>query len=267
MKITSKILGLLVSILIISCHSNSDSANYEMVSDSNQPYEQVSDKENVEVKRKLIKEGSISFESNDIVSTKETIFKAVEKYKGYISSDQQYKSSNQISNTISIRVPANNFDNLLSEATKGIDKFDNKVIEIKDVTEEFLDIQARLKVKKELEIRYLELLKKANNVTEMLEVENQIGQLRSDIESIEGRLKYLENKVSFSTLTITFYQKISNQTEFGGKFSNGFKNGWENLILFFVFLTNIWPFIIILIALIFLIKFWRKKKIKKLNQD
>ena len=260
MKLTSKILGLLIFILIIGCHSKNDNANLEMASESMMAYEDIAEKENITIERKLIKEGQIEFESKDINSAKQTILNAINKSKGYISSDNEYKSLGRISNIITIRVPANNFDQLLAEATKGIKRFDRKVIEIKDVTEEFLDIQARLKTKKELEIRYLELLKKANNVSEMLEVEKQMGQLRSDIESIEGRLKYLENKVSFSTLTITVYEKISSQTEFGTKFKNGFKNGWENLIFFFVALTNIWPFIFIIIALLLVIKVWRKKK-------
>jgi hypothetical protein len=128
------------------------------------------------------------------------------------------------------------------------------------VTEEFLDIQARINTKKELENRYLELLKKANSVTEMLEVEKQIGQLRTEIESIEGRLNYLKSKVSLSTLTIIFYQSIPNESEVGNKFKNGFKSGWNNLIWFFVFLTNIWPFILIGIGLTFVIKKWKKRK-------
>jgi len=212
------------------------------------------------IKRKLIKEGRVMFETNDVDATRKIIFESVKKYDAYIASDRESKSNNQVNNTLIIRVPRLNFDKLLNEATKGITKFENKDIDIKDVTEEFLDIQARIKTKKELENRYLELLKKANKVTEILEVEKQIGLLRSDIESIEGRLKYIKNKVSFSTLTITFYQTVPNKIAFGNKFKEGFENGWDNLIWFFVLLVNIWPFIIIGLGLGFGIFFWRRKK-------
>ena len=87
--------------------------------------------------------------------------------------------------------------------------------------------------------------------------------MRSEIESIEGRLKFLSNQVSFSTLNIRIYETISNQTEFGKKFKNGFKNGWENLILFFVLLANVWPFILIIFGIIILIRIWRKRKLKE----
>jgi len=93
-----------------------------------------------------------------------------------------------------------------------------------------------------------------------LEIEKQIGQLRSHIESIEGRLKYLQDRVSFSTLTMTFYETIQNKTEFRQKFKNGFINGWDNLIWFFVVLINIWPFILIGLGLIFGIRLYRKRK-------
>lgn len=212
------------------------------------------------IERKLIKEGRVEFETKSIAATRKTILSAVETYNGYIASDQEYKSSGQIRNTIVIRVPAEDFDNLLKAATVGIEKFDSKNISVNDVTEEFLDIKARLKTKKELENRYLELLQQTKSVTEILEIEKQIGQLRADIESIEGRLKYLEDRVALSTLTITFYEYIPNKTAFDSKFRNGFRNGWDNLIWFFVFLVNIWPFIVMTILILLGIRVYKKRK-------
>jgi Cdc6-like AAA superfamily ATPase len=212
------------------------------------------------IERKLIKEGRVEFETENLSLTRKTIFAAVNKYQAYVSSDQEFKSPGRKSNTIIIRVPADNFDNLLSEATQGLEKFEHKEINVKDVTEEFLDVQARLKTKKELEQRFIDLLKEAKTVPEILEVEKQIGQLRSDIESIEGRLNYLQNRVSFSTLSMTFYESTKGESEFSQKFKNGFKNGWENLIWLFVGLTNIWPLILIGLGLIIGFKVFRRKK-------
>ena len=173
------------------------------------------------------------------------------------------QTETRLTNSLSIRVPSANFDSFLSEATKGVRKFDYKTIEVKDVTEEFVDIQARLKTKKELEKRYLELLKKAGSIKEMLAVEEQIGMLRADIESIEGRLKYLESRVAYSEVSISFYQQLASETAYGRKFKNGFKNGWDNLIVFIIVLTNLWPFILFTVLLLLGIRYWRKKKLKK----
>jgi len=222
-------------------------------------------KPNEVVERKLIKEGTVEFESDNLKTTRKTIFQSVHKYKAYVSSDREFKSPDRKTNIVIIRVPSDNFDNLLKDATLGIMNFDVKDINVMDVTEEFLDINARLKTKKELEARYLNLIKQAKNITEILEIEKQIGQLRADIESVEGRLKYLQNNVSFSTLTITSYQNIPDQNEFGEKFKNGFGNGWDNLIWFFVLLTNIWPFIIIVILMFIGLRYHKNRKHKKLG--
>ncbi len=213
-----------------------------------------------DIPRKFIKNGQIDYETENLNKTREDIFKAIKKFDGYISSENEFKSSYEISSNISIRIPAENFDKLIEEITVGVERFDRKEIYVQDVTTEFLDIEARLKTKKELETRYLEILKQANSVTEILEVERQIGELRAEIESFEGRLKYLNNQVSYSTLNVRIYETFTEQTEFGKKFKEGFKNGWNNLILFFVLLVNIWPFILIIIVLIILIRVWRKRR-------
>ena len=256
------IFAFLIAISVFSCHSK-DSSNDEggggqMTLGLMAP---TSEDKDFDSERKLIKEGRVEFETQDLAATRKTVFAAIEKYKAYTSSDQEYKSAERINVDLEIRVPAKYFDNLLAEATLGVEHFDNKEIEIKDVTEEFLDVQARLKTKKELENRYIELLKKANSVSEILEVEKEICKLRGEIESVEGRLKYLESRVSFSTLTMTFYQKVEDEKS-EGDFKRGFANGWDNLVLFLVLLVNIWPFILILVLILVGSILWHKRKKK-----
>ncbi|TVZ55258.1 uncharacterized protein DUF4349 [Lutibacter sp. Hel_I_33_5] len=213
--------------------------------------------------KKLIKNGYVAFETYDLAKTKETINDNVKTYKGYISSDNEHKSDDRISSTINVRIPSESFDVFLSEISKGIERFDNKNINIRDVTEQFLDIESRLKNKKKLENKYLEILQKAKTVREILDVERELGKLRQDIESTEGRLKYLSNQVSFSTLNITFYKLEANQTSFGRKIKEGFKNGFNNLKSFFIGVINIWPFIIIGFMVFYLFRKWRRKRKNK----
>lgn len=204
-------------------------------------------------KRKLIKEGNVSFETDDLSDTRQKIEAALQQHKGYIASEQEYKSSGSISQSLQIRVPVANFEKFVDDISRGIPKFDNKSINSRDITTEFIDISARIKTKKELENRYLDLLKKANSVKDILEIEKEIGALRAEIESIEGRLRYLGDQSDYSSLNITYYKNIPKQyrTAFGNKFSEGFVNGWYNLVWFFVGLVNIWPFVLIIGALIF----------------
>ncbi|MEO5977107.1 MAG: DUF4349 domain-containing protein [Chryseolinea sp.] len=216
-----------------------------------------------EVERKLIKEGSLEFETKSIESARKTIEQAVSQYHGYISSDQQSNYPGRNTSTLVVRIPTVDFDNFLKASTAGVDKFDQKDIQLKDVTEEFLDVHARLKTKKELESRYHEILKETKSVAEILEVEKEIGKLRADIESFEGRIKYLENQISFSVITITFYQSVHTPSAFGQKIKDGFGNGWNNLTEFFVAIVNIWPFVVLGTIAYFL--FNRFRRSKKLN--
>lgn len=263
----------LLGLVLFSCGSKNQIAMKEEAAEM--PYEATefgandfasarASQEKTVVEQKLIKRGDIEFETDDLVATRKNILQATKKSQGYVTSDREFTSESQKNNTLVVRIPAKNFDSFLATVTKEVQRFDRKSITVEDVTEEFLDVQARLKTKKELEQRYLVLLKQAKNMKEMLAIEKEMAKLRGEIESVEGRLKYLQNQVSFSTVTITFYKMVSAPIGFGKKFIMGFKNGWHNFIWFFVFVTNIWPFIFIAGFLIFVII--RRKRNQLENQ-
>lgn len=212
------------------------------------------------VERKLIKDGFVEFETADLTEARSTVLSAVSQYKGYVSSDLEFSETGRIGNRIEARIPTEQFDAFLAAATAGVDRFVSKSIDVRDVTEEFLDVEARLKTKKELELRYHELMKEASTVIEMLEIEKQIGELRAEIESYEGRLKYLQDRVSMATISLSFYQIIPEEHGFAGKFKSGVRNGWENLIWFFVVLTNLWPFVLITLLLVLAVRRYRRRK-------
>ncbi|WP_422091642.1 DUF4349 domain-containing protein [Tenacibaculum ovolyticum] len=215
------------------------------------------------VERKLIKKGTISFETDSLVKTRKHILKVTKTYKGYISEDSENKSYNKINTNITVRIPINKFDQFLAEVSSKVKNFDSKNITTSDVTEQFLDVQSRLKVKKKLEERYTQLLSKTKSVKEILEVERELSTVRSEVESIEGRLKYLQNQTSFSTLHIHFYKKEISKSptrSFGNKLGNAFLNGVDNIKDFFLGLVNIWPFILLGIGAFIFVKRRLKKK-------
>jgi len=176
-------------------------------------------------------------------------------------SDQgmDYDEDFSISNNLILRIPAEYLSDFISSATKGITKFDSKSINTNNITEEYLDINVRIKNKKELEKRFIKLLEKANRVSDILEIERQIARLRSDIESKEGKIKYFDNRVSFSTLSMNFYQTIRNSEPHKNRFVEGFKRGWKNLLNFLLGIVGLWPFVILFIGLGIGIRYWRKK--------
>ncbi|GAB5565146.1 MAG: DUF4349 domain-containing protein [Winogradskyella sp.] len=215
---------------------------------------------------KLIKESYLSFETKDVDATYNHIVTVLKKYNGYIQDDRANKGYNRTSRHLIIRIPTKNFQSTIDDISVNVDYFDNKQVTLKDVTEEFIDLEARLKAKRELENRYLELLNKAKNVKEILEIERELSQIREEIEAKQGRLKYLNNKVSLSTINIEFY-KVTVESKvtksYGSKMWNALVSGFDGLSNFFLGILYIWPFIIIVIVLVYFIRKRFKKRNKK----
>lgn len=213
---------------------------------------------------KLIKTGSIEFESDDLDATTKGILSAIKKHGGYASNESESKSAFRQNKIITIRVPASKFDVLLEDISSGVDRFDNREISVSDVTEEFFDIVTRLKTKKEIETRYIQLLSKAGNITEILEVEKHIGEMRIEIEGIEGRLKYLNSQVGYSTLTVTYYEqsevRATLEKGFFAKMANNFIRGWDLILGMILGLVTIWPILFIGIGGYYVYRRLRKKK-------
>jgi len=216
--------------------------------------------------QKIIKTGNLRFETQELEKTHQKILAAVQKVNGYVQRDNTGKNYNSQYHNLTVRIPSENFDTVIAAISDGVSFFEEKTISQRDVTEEFVDLNARLKAKRTLEKRYLELLSKAKNVKEMLEIERELSKIREEIEAREGRLKYLQSQVSESTITI-YYYKISSErgvtVSYGRKMINAFKNGWSNVSEFFLGLLHIWPFIILVALSIFMIRRWLKKRKKK----
>ncbi len=213
--------------------------------------------------QKIIKESYLRFETSDLDKTYHNIIKYTRENNGYIQSDVSGKGYQQLTRTVVVRIPSEHFQKTLDSVSKDVAYFDTKRITATDVTEEFIDIEARLKAKLALEARYTELLARANSVKDILEIEKELSKIREEIEAREGRLKYLRNQVSYSTLTIDFYKQTSETgvtVSYGKKIVNALKSGFDLLSLFFLGLLNIWPFIILILIVVFLI---RKKYFKK----
>jgi len=216
------------------------------------------------IEQKIIKTGDIKFETNDLGETYNQMITAVKKHNAIIQNDTEGNEYGSIFRKIIVRVPNKNFDVFLSDISKGVTYFDNKEISSQDVTEEYIDIDARLKAKKILESRYLELLKKANKVSEMLEIEAQLSAIREEIEAKEGQLRYMQSQISMSTLTIEFYKTVANEggatISYGSKIWNAITSGFNSISSFFIGLLSIWPFLIILAAAVYFIRKRFKKK-------
>ncbi len=216
------------------------------------------------IEKKLIKNGEVGFQVNDLKTTKQKIETAMKANGGYIAKENSYDYSNNPTDELIVRVPAKEFDKFLAQVLTGVEKIDYKRVDIEDVTEQFVDIEARLRSKHQLETKYAELLTKATSMEDILKIQKEMEIIREEIESAEGRLKYLTNQVGYSTLKITYYEHTSTGFNFGGKMGNALKDGSTGFLWFLIVMVQLWP--LWLIAglawwfILFLVRRNRKRK-------
>lgn len=217
--------------------------------------------------KKLIKNGSLTMQVEDYAKTRPVINKLIAQHKGYIGSENETNSGSELRNHFTIRVPFNEFDALVNNLEKEAKYVESKSVNVQDVTAQFVDIEGRLKTRREVEARYMEFLKKAKNIDETLKIEEQIRLLREEIESAEGQLKLMRDQVTYSTLELNIYQTLPytvaprEETGFFAKLGEAFAAGWHIMLNFIVGLAYLWPFIIAGLILFFFLrrKYWLRK--------
>lgn len=270
MKILISYLSILVLPLMCSKSENTEdytiesvpaveeAASYELISEEKSANFIPNDKNEASEQAKIIKTANLRFATNDINESFELVKTNIIKYKATVQNDNTGKDYNSFYRNISLRIPNQYFDAFINDLGKGVTYFDRKEISAQDVSEEFVDLEARLKAKQTLENRYLELLNKANKVSEILEIEKELANIREEIEAKQGRLQYLQSRVSMSTINIEMYTERAQGTgttvSYGSKMWNAIKSGFNGLSSFFLGILHIWPFILILAVVFFFVR-------------
>ncbi|MEH7108032.1 DUF4349 domain-containing protein [Bacillus sp. JJ1764] len=130
-----------------------------------------------------------------------------QSYGGYIAeSTVAREGKEQITGSMTIRIPQKNFQSFLHDAEGQSAEVLSRNITGQDVTEEFVDLESRLKSKRTVEERLLSFMKNATKTEDLLKISADLAAVQEEIETIEGRMKFLENQTDFSTITITLYE-------------------------------------------------------------
>lgn len=160
----------------------------------------------VALTRKLIREADMTLLVQDITKAIEQIEQVTKHLGGYVAEVSQSRGSDgKWSAELTLRIPSERYSEALSRLRQlgEIGSFRDKV---QDVTEEFIDLEARLRNLKRSEQHLLELLKRSGKVSELVQIERELSNRRSEIESLEGRLRYLTHQVTFSTIRVSLVE-------------------------------------------------------------
>ncbi|SDK29636.1 DUF4349 domain-containing protein [Sediminibacillus albus] len=234
--------------------------------------------EAAQTNRKVIYNANLRVEVKDYQQSFSDFQAQVSEAGGYIVESNTHEGSDEdfTQGHITARIPQKHFQSFIDFVEEGSSKVLENSITGQDVTEEYVDLQSRLKTKQAVEERLLAFMEEAKKTEDLLKISNDLASIQEEIETITGRIRYLDNKVDLATVTIHLQEynvKISGV-------DNDNLNTWDktkeqfmksiNVLLsafsgLFVFLIGNLP-ILILLAVIGTIAFFIIKKARQRNE-
>jgi len=132
--------------------------------------------------------------------------KKVTEYGGYIVESNIYRQDTEaVSGTMIIRIPEKHFQSFLKDAEEEATILERNVTG-QDVTEQFVDLQSRVTSKRAVEARLLEFMGTAQKTEDLLKISADLAKVQEEIEVIVGKMNYLENQTSYSTIEIAMFE-------------------------------------------------------------
>jgi hypothetical protein len=127
---------------------------------------------------------------------------------GYIVGFSEETSEYEKTGLFTIKVPANGFNGFLSKLEQIPSLSLNRSLKAQDVSEEYVDLESRLKAKQVVEQRLLAFMEKAVKTDDLVKFSNELARVQEEIERMKGRMRYLEHNVAYSTVELRLYQKL-----------------------------------------------------------
>jgi hypothetical protein len=227
------------------------------------------------VERKIIRNANLTLEVTSPPETQRKISSIAESHQGFVVTSEATQrtiddaSKPAITVNLVVRVPAAQFNQTMEEI-RGVSA---RIIQEKttgqDVTEEFMDLEARIKNQKALEGQFLEIMKRAGKVEEALNVQRELAEVRTEIEKLEGRRRFLANQASLSTITMILQSptQIVNAAGFWYSIRSAFADGVDAAAAIILFLIRAVIVLLPIVILIFLpIALIARFIIKRLNR-
>jgi glucan-binding YG repeat protein len=203
--------------------------------------------------------------------TLQNIEEQAAKYGGYISESNVSKDGvEQVIGQITVRIPQKNFQVFLRDAQGQAAEVLQRNITGTDVTEEYVDLESRLKSKRVVEERLTSFMKTAQKTEDLLKISADLAAVQEEIETIQGRIKYLENQTALSTIHISLFEnkvivpKLEDEDlNTWDKTKKQFMNSTNMLLAaiswLFVFMVGNLPVLVILaVAAVFIYLFVKK---------
>ncbi|MFC0425574.1 DUF4349 domain-containing protein [Chryseobacterium scophthalmum] len=239
-----------------------------MVSAKTVDNEPITSKTQNTISKKIIKNGDLEIQVGDIKKAHQQVNEIVKSNNAYVQTERFNNTDIDEKQFFTIRVPHKNFDGLINSFSNGIGSVLSKNIASDDVTEEYTDVSIKLANKKIYLEKYRDMLRSAKTTKDMLEIQENIRELEDEIDVAEGRLRFIDDRVNYSTLNLMLYKEkvrssATSKIGFGNRFGDSFTEGWNSFVAFFLGIISLWPFFLLIPIVILVWKKWRNRKKKE----
>lgn len=174
----------------------------------------VTEAEEIESDRMIIHQAHLHVQVKSLEKTQQNIEVKVDKYDGYIVESNVYKNDDEyISGLITVRIPEEHFQSFLSDTEEEATEVLERNVSGQDVTEQYVDLESRLKSKQAVETRLFEFMKDAEKTEDLLKISSDLATVQEEIELIVGKMNFLENQTAYSTVEISMFEKSVNIPE------------------------------------------------------
>ncbi len=162
-----------------------------------------------DAEQKVVKTGTLSLHMEDVRESVDAIKEQVNAWGGEVTNSNITRYDNSYYGTLTVRVPSDQFDAALAGLKEMAVYVESEYTNADNITEVYMDLETRLNNLKEEEAQYLAILDKAVTVEEILQVTDYLSNVRYEIESLEGQLKYYDTNVDYSTISLTLTEDES----------------------------------------------------------
>jgi len=154
--------------------------------------------------RKIIRNGSLDLLVNNVGQSIEKIGSIVSGVGGFVEKSTQTNSGGHAA-SVTLRIPAARFDQVIIQIKGLATTVDRESVEARDVTREYIDLDARLRNAQAEEAQYLQILKRATTIKDTLDVTEKLSDVRGRIEQLQGQMKFLTAQIDMSTLEVSLH--------------------------------------------------------------
>jgi hypothetical protein len=221
----------------------------------------------------VIKTADVTYEVDDVDKATDEVVTIVSKYNAFILDSHKYKDEYGFNySSVTIRIKPEYFEKAIKDLHEGVEgELVNEQVTGEDVTAEYVDVKARLDNKLEVQRRFNEYLDtQTRSLDDIITVERELERIGEDVERLKGQIRYLENRVGLSTMTVNL-QEPSAPTIPGGKRTFWEDIKWAVRVMFgvIIFLIQaliiLLPFIVIFVVVAIIvraiiIRYVRKRK-------